>query len=110
MAEGMTTDAIVVMVTASSEAEGTAIANHLIQHHLAACVSLFPVSSIYTWNHQVQHDQEWQLMIKTQQQHFSALESAVYELHSYDVLEVIALPIVAGSLPYLNWISTQVNP
>lgn len=105
----MTADYLVVMVTASSLDEATAIANHLVEHHLAACVSLFPVSSIYTWDNQVHRDQEWQLMIKTQQDQFTALETAVHELHSYDVPEVIALPVIAGSLPYLNWISDQVN-
>lgn len=106
----MTTDAIVVMVTAASEDEAVAIANHLVRDHLAACVSLFPVSSIYTWDNQVHHEQEWQLMIKTQQDQFTALEAKVRELHTYEVPEVIALPITAGSMPYLNWISTQVHP
>lgn len=45
----MATGAIVVMITASSEDEAVAIANHLVRHHLAACVSMFPVSSTYTW-------------------------------------------------------------
>lgn len=105
----MATDVIVVMVTASSEDEAVAIANHLVRHHLAACVSLFPVSSIYTWQNQVHHDQEWQLMIKTQQDKFTELETKVRELHTYEVPEVIALPIETGSTPYLNWISAQVH-
>lgn len=105
----MTANYIVVMVTASSEDEASKIAKHLVENHLAACVSLFPVSSTYTWSNQVHYDQEWQLMIKTQQDQFSALETAIRNLHAYDVPEVIALPIIAGSLPYLNWISDQVN-
>lgn len=105
----MATDAIVVMVTTSSEDEAVAIANHLVRDHLAACVSLFPVSSIYTWDKQVHHDQEWQLVIKTQQDKFTTLEAKVRELHTYDVPEIIALPVTAGSMPYLNWISAQVH-
>lgn len=100
---------IVVMVTAASEDEAVAIANHLVYHHLAACVSLFPISSTYIWDNQICQEQEWQLIIKTQQQQFSPLETAVRELHSYAIPEVIAVPVIAGSLPYLNWISTQVN-
>jgi periplasmic divalent cation tolerance protein len=100
---------IVVMVTTASQDEAVEIANHLVHHHLAACVSVFPVSSTYIWENQVCQEQEWQLIIKTQQQQFSFLETAVRELHSYAVPEVIALPVIAGSLPYLNWISTQVN-
>ena len=98
-----------VMVTVPSEEEAVAIANHLVRDHLAACINLFPISSIYTWENQVHHDQEWQLMIKTEQDKFTALESKVRELHTYDLLEVIALPITAGSMPYLNWISAQVH-
>ncbi|ABW29792.1 divalent-cation tolerance protein CutA [Acaryochloris marina] len=105
----METDAIVVMVTASSEDEAVAIAALLVRDHLAACVSLFPVSSIYTWDNKVQNEPEWQLMIKTQQDKFADLETKVRELHTYDVPEIIALPVTAGSMPYLNWISTQVQ-
>ena len=105
----MDTDAIVVMVTTSSEDEAVAIAALLVRDHLAACVSLFPVSSIYTWNKKVQNEPEWQLMIKTHPDKFTALETKVRELHTYDVPEIIALPVTAGSMPYLNWISTQVQ-
>jgi periplasmic divalent cation tolerance protein len=98
-----------VLVTASSQNEAEAIAQALLQCKLAACVSLMPIRSVYTWNGEVQNEAEWQLLIKTKLQHFSQLETKVRELHSYEVPEVIALPILAGSLPYLSWISEQVG-
>jgi periplasmic divalent cation tolerance protein len=99
----------IVLVTASSQPEGAAIAQALIQEKLAACVSLMPIQSIYTWQGNIHHDQEWQLIIKTNLQHFTALEAKVRSLHSYEVPEVIALPIVAGSEAYLRWVGQQVQ-
>ena len=99
----------VVLVTASSQAEGEAIANALVEAQLAACVTLIPVHSIYTWQGQVMKEQEWQMVIKTKLAEFPSLEQKIRELHSYEVPEIIALPIVAGSAPYLQWISESVK-
>jgi periplasmic divalent cation tolerance protein len=99
----------VVLVTASSQTEAEAIARSLIQAKLAACVSLMPIQSIYTWKDEIHHEQEWQLVIKTDLSHFPQLEAKVREVHSYEVPEVLALPILAGSQPYLEWISEQVE-
>lgn len=99
----------IVLITASSETEGESIARALIEAKLAACVSLTPVNSIYTWQGQINSDREWQLIIKTDLNLFSALESKVKELHSYEIPEIIALPIVAGSKPYLDWIGENIT-
>jgi periplasmic divalent cation tolerance protein len=99
----------IVFVTASSQPEAEAIAQALLQCRLAACVSLTPIRSLYTWKGDVQDEAEWQLMIKTELQNFPQIEAKVRELHSYEVPEVIALPIVAGSEAYLSWISEQVR-
>jgi periplasmic divalent cation tolerance protein len=99
----------IVLVTASSQDEAEAIAQALLQFKLAACVSLMPIRSLYTWKGEVHHEAEWQLMIKTDLRNFSQLEAKVRELHSYEVPEVIGLPIVAGSEAYLRWISEQLS-
>ncbi|MUG92124.1 divalent cation tolerance protein CutA [Scytonema sp. UIC 10036] len=99
----------VVLVTASSVEEAETIANALVEAKLAACVSIMPIHSIYTWQGQKHKEQEWQLLIKTDLGLFSTLEKKVRELHSYQVPEIIALPVVAGSQPYLQWISEQVG-
>jgi periplasmic divalent cation tolerance protein len=72
-------------------------------------VNILPIQSIYTWKGEINREQEWQLLIKTDLSLFSALEAKVRELHSYEVPEIIALPILAGSQPYLNWISASIN-
>lgn len=97
----------IVLVTAGSQEEAKAIARTLVETHLAACVTLFPIHSVYTWNGEIQSDAEWQLLIKTDLAKFSALETQIKELHSYEVPEIVALPIVAGSTSYLNWIGEQ---
>lgn len=108
--DSVTTGYAVVLVTARSRQEAEAIAQALVEAQLAACVSIMPVHSIYTWQGKVNSDEEWQLVIKTNLAHFSVLERKIREIHSYEVPEIIALPILAGSEPYLNWISEQVKP
>jgi periplasmic divalent cation tolerance protein len=99
----------IVLVTASSQAEAETIAEALIQSKLAACVNLLPVRSVYTWKGQVQRDDEYQLIIKTNLDRFADVEAKVQSLHSYEVPEIIAIPIIYGAQPYLQWISEQVN-
>jgi periplasmic divalent cation tolerance protein len=99
----------IVMVTAGSRGEAEAIAQALVTSQLAACVSLMPIGSIYSWQGQIHNEQEWQLLIKTDLAQFETLSAKIRELHSYEVPEIIALPIIAGSAPYLEWISQQVR-
>lgn len=98
-----------VLVTAASQAEAETIASMLITEKLAACVSLMPIRSIYTWKGEVCRDEEWQLMIKTQLDAFPTLEAKIRAMHSYETPEIIALPILAGSQPYLQWITAQLQ-
>lgn len=99
----------VVLTTAANVQEAKAIANALVEAKLAACVSLFPIHSIYTWQGEKHAEDEWQLLIKTDLAQYPSVEAKIKELHSYQVPEIIALPIVAGSQPYLQWISDQVS-
>ena len=70
----------------------------------------FPISSTYRWQDKIQIDQEWQLIIKSTHQQFEAIENLVKSLHSYDLPEIIALPVVEGHIPYLNWVQQNSNP
>lgn len=99
----------IVMVTTATREEGEAIAHSILEAKLAACVSMMPIRSIYTWQEQVHNEEEWQLFIKTDLAKFETLEAKIRDLHSYEVPEIIALPIVTGSAPYLAWISAQVS-
>ena len=99
----------VVLVTASSSEEAKAIATSLIKAKLAACVNITSVDSFYTWEGKINSEPEWQLIIKTDLEKFEQLSAKVQELHSYDVPEIIALPIVAGSSAYLDWLKENVS-
>lgn len=75
---------------------------------LAACVTVLPgVESIYRWNDAVETANEVLLVIKTSAERFPALKSAILDLHSYEVPELIALPVSVGSEPYLTWLLGQ---
>lgn len=97
-----------VLTTTGSEEEAEAIAAHLIAAKLAACVSIQPIRSVYTWQGKVHKDAEWQLQIKTRLGLFEAIAKQIKQLHSYDVPELIAIPVRAGSADYLNWMNEQV--
>jgi periplasmic divalent cation tolerance protein len=99
----------VVLVTTASQAEGEAIAKTLLTEKLAACVNITPVHSFYTWQGKQQSDREWQLIIKTNLNLFSQLAAKIKELHSYEVPEIIALPIIAGTESYLSWLDENIK-
>jgi len=97
---------ILVLSTASSRAEAERIATGLVEGQLAACVNILPgLTSVYRWKEAIEHADEVLLLIKTSKRVFPELEQAIREAHSYDVPEVIAIPIEAGSDGYLSWLA-----
>ena len=100
----------VVLITAASRDQAVAIAQALVSQHLAACVNLFPIHSVYTWDGAVQQDDEWQLVVKTNLERWPELVQTVQDIHSYDVPELIALPIIEGSPAYLSWMGSMTTP
>lgn len=94
----------VVLVTVPSLEQGKNIAQSLLKSKLAACINLFPVNSMYVWQGEINYDQEYQLIIKTDLNLFQELAVKIKTLHSYEVPEIIALPIINGSASYLSWL------
>jgi len=103
---------VVVLVTCGSRAEAQRIAREILSQRLAACANMLeiPVHSVYRWKGKVENAREFLLLIKTSARRLPALEAEVRRLHSYDVPEFIALPIVAGSPAYLRWLPDCVTP
>jgi periplasmic divalent cation tolerance protein len=98
------TDYIVVFVTAPED-EAFNLAKILVEERLVACVNIVPgLRSIYWWRGKVEDEPEVLCVMKTRSNLFESLRDRVRELHSYEVEEIIALPILAGNLPYLDWI------
>ena len=99
------TNVIVILTTCPSEEEAVKIAKALVEECLAACVNIVsPVRSIYRWEEKIFDEKEWLLIIKTGRERFEALESKIKSLHSYSVPEIVCLPVVEGSLAYLEWL------
>jgi periplasmic divalent cation tolerance protein len=102
------TDKIVVLCTCASTDEASRIAGELIGQHLAACVNLLPaMRSIYHWKGAVEDGEETLMIIKSARPLFDRLRTAIVRLHSYDVPEIIALPIVDGAPSYLAWMDKE---
>ena len=101
-------DAIQVITTVSSREEADKIAADLVARRLAACVQVAgPITSTYRWQGKTETSQEWLCTIKSRLSHYAAIEAAIRELHSYDVPEIVAVPIVAGSRAYLDWLTGE---
>ena len=97
---------IVVLITAKDQEEAKKIADHLLSGKLAACVNIVPgVQSVFWWENKIDNAQEVLLIVKSKKTLFKRIVSAVREVHSYSVPEIIALPIVNGHKDYLKWIS-----
>ncbi|MBN1782062.1 divalent-cation tolerance protein CutA [bacterium] len=97
-----------VFCMASSEDEALRISETLVQEQLAACVNRFAgAGSIYMWKGEICHDEEWMLIIKTRTCCMERLISRLKSVHSYEVPEIIAVPIVDGSKEYLDWLQTN---
>jgi periplasmic divalent cation tolerance protein len=97
---------LVVLITAASKEEGQRISTALLEKRLAACVNIVaPINSLYTWEGKINNDEEVLLIAKTRADLFEdEFMPTVKSLHSYEVPEIIALPIVMGSKAYLDWI------
>jgi periplasmic divalent cation tolerance protein len=99
---------ITVFITAPNEEEAAKIASSIVEEKLAACVNIInSIRSIYRWQGRVEDDSEVLMIAKTRGALFDSLKKRVIELHSYDIPEIIALPIVDGSEEYLNWIKAS---
>ena len=104
-AERRPADFVVVLVTAPEGEVASRIANTLVAESLVACVNILPgLRSIYRWEGKVCDESEVLCFMKTRLELFPRLRERIAELHPYQVPEIIALPLAAGSAPYLNWV------
>lgn len=105
----MATEHQLVLCTVPDAETGRSLGGALVTEKLAACVNLIPgLTSIYEWQGEVHDDPECLLLIKTRADLFSRLRDRISALHPYEVPEVIALDITAGSQAYLSWIDETV--
>ncbi len=99
----------IVLTTCGDAQQATQIAEALVQEGLAACVNIVTdVRSVYRWQGKVEIDEEVLLVIKSARGLYRQIEQRIGELHSYELPEIVAVPIVTGSSKYLQWINEQV--
>jgi periplasmic divalent cation tolerance protein len=104
------TDKIVVLVNCGNSNEAETLAKSLVEKRLAACVNVVSgLVSWYWWENKLTQDNEVLLIIKSSRGNLAELEKEVLRLHSYAVPEIIALPIVEGSVNYLNWMEQSLR-
>jgi periplasmic divalent cation tolerance protein len=100
----------VITTTESAEAVDT-LGRGIVDARLGACVQIVgPIQSIYRWEGEVLNEQEWQCWIKTSADRVKLLTEYIKKNHSYDVPEVVVLPVVGGSSDYLSWVTSETRP
>jgi periplasmic divalent cation tolerance protein len=102
----MTTEYVIVLVTTANKQEAEKIAQHLLNDKLIACTNIVgPVTSIYRWQGNVKRAEECLVLMKSRKDLFERLVEAVKTTHSYEVPEILAVPVVEGSKSYLDWLA-----
>ena len=99
---------IVVLITAGSYEEARKLADTLVGQRKAACVNIVPqVTSLFWWEDKIEEDKESLLLVKTRAELFPEVVNMVKGIHSYEVPEIIALPIVEGNPEYMAWLGKE---
>ncbi len=107
----MSPEALLVLTTCGNAQEADDLATALVEKRLAACVSrLAGIVSTYRWESKIQRDQEVFVLIKTTQDRLEALETTIREQTSYELPEILAVPVHSGSSDYLQWLAASVQP
>lgn len=101
---------LLVLTTAGSEEQAVQIARGLVEQRLAACVNVAALGcSVYRWKGKIEEEEEKLLIVKTSERLFERVCEAIRELHSYDVPEVLAIPIRDGDPDYLRWLGESLG-
>ena len=101
---------IQVVTTTDNKEDAEKIATRLVEKKLAACVQIVgPITSFYRWKGNIEKAQEWQCWIKSKEILYKEIEKEIRSVHPYEVPEIVAIPIVAGSRGYLQWLEGEVT-
>jgi periplasmic divalent cation tolerance protein len=98
---------VIVMTTCADDEQATRLAAALVERRLAACVQASPITSTYRWKGVVETGKEVRLLIKAKHADYDAIEALIVAMHSYENPEVLAIPVIAGSRLYLEWIDAE---
>lgn len=106
----MAEEYIQVITTTDKKADAEKIAKELVEERLAGCVQVLgPIISTYWWKGQVETTEEWLCLIKSKKELYEKLEKAIKNKHTYEIPEIIAIPVIAGSKGYLEWLGNEIK-
>jgi periplasmic divalent cation tolerance protein len=101
---------IQVVTTTERREDAERIAHALVEERLAACVQIVgPISSTYRWHGAIENAEEWQCWAKSRRDLYDEIERVIRRLHPYEVPEIMAMPVMAGSASYLAWLEGEVK-
>jgi periplasmic divalent cation tolerance protein len=99
-----------VYITTSGREESEKIANILLEEKLAGCINIIPsIKSIYLWQGEIEADSESILIAKTKLERIDDIIKKVKEIHSYDIPCILAIPVIQGSMGYLEWLESEIG-
>lgn len=99
---------IQVSTTTDKKEDAERISREIVEKRLAACVQISgPVTSVYRWKDNMEETEEWLLIMKTGKELYPELEEAIKKIHPYETPEILAVPVVAGSKSYLDWVDRE---
>lgn len=102
-------DLLVVYTTVSKTEDAQLLARSAVERHLAACVQVEAIQSVYRWKGEVQSEPEQRIMFKTTQALYLQLERMITELHPYELPVIFATPVVMASTAYAAWVREAVD-
>ena len=101
---------IQVITTTETKEDAQKIARTVVEKRLAGCVQIIgPITSTYWWKNNIEMAEEWLCLIKSRKDLYQELEKAIREVHPYEVPEILAVPVVAGSRNYLQWLEAELT-
>jgi periplasmic divalent cation tolerance protein len=101
---------IQVFTTTESKEDAQRIARVVVEQRLAGCAQVLgPIESTYWWQGEIETSGEWLCVIKSKREVYERLEQAILSVHPYEVPEILAVPVVAGSEPYLAWLDKEMG-
>ncbi len=104
------TEYIQIMTTTEKNNDAQRIARFIVGKRLAGCVQVIgPITSTYWWKDNLEIAEEWMCLIKTRRDLYEEIERAIREIHPYEVPEILAVPAVAGSKDYLEWLNSEIK-
>jgi len=99
-----------VITTTPDKEAATRIAQESVEARLAACAQVLgPIQSTYWWEGSIESAQEWLCIMKTKKSLYTELEAAICQMHTYEVAEILAMPVVDGNADYLAWLGSELK-